>query len=371
MTDTQPSHLRRTVAIGDLHLDHKFWSNPRSFTALDEDSLDEFGKGLKIEGILVPLHVVRVKLKDGSDAINLVLEGQRRVRAGMRVFPKTHPVEVIDLEPEPIDLTPQKSAELLARVLHIGHREGLSSYELSEAAERLREQGLKLGEIGRAVNKSESWCSRMLDARKHATPKLMVSWKKGEITDEQFKDLAKEKPQAQGSATDQVVAARVSGDKATARAITQEVGAANKVDRRTAGQSKADIIARVNGVNGHAKGAPATKVVTGEQQDLFVKKEPKKDPEGPRPPSRATMEDMLAVAKKKPPTHDYVKGIMSGIEFALGFTNPEKFGKPWVTYLARIEGKAVPKRAKAKPAPRAKRARAAKPKKSGGRKGRK
>lgn len=340
MTDTTATS-RRIVPLGALKLDHQHWTNPRSFSGLDEESLDEFGKDLKAEGIQVPPHVVRVKM-GGGDYIDLVADGQRRVRAGLRVFPKNHPIEVIDLYPEPIELTPAKSAEILRRVLNIGHREGLSSYELSEAAEKLRDQGLKLAEIARAVGKSDSWVSRMLEARKHATDKLMIAWKKGEITDEQFKDLAKQKEDDQPAAIATVVETRASGDKATARVIAKELAEKAKP---AAGK-----------VNGHSRPAPETRVVKGEQTDLFEK--PKAKPEGPKAPSKAVLEDMLALADKTPPTHDEVKGIMKGISFALGFTSPDKLGNPWVTYLARVEGRAVPKRVKAK-APKAVKAKAA------------
>lgn len=329
MTDTATvTPSRRTVPLGALKLDHKHWANPRSFTGLDEDALDQFAKDLKAEGIQVPPHVVRVIVGE-EKFVDLVVDGQRRVRSGLRVFDKTHPIEVIDLYPEPVELTPAKSAEILRRVLNIGHRSDLSSYELSESAEKLREAGLKLVDIARAVGKSESWVSRVLEARKHASPKLMTAWKKNEITDEQFKDLAKAKEAAQPAAVQSIVEARASGDKATARVAAKEIAEKAKPAPKLA--------------NGHNP-AP-DRIVKGEQQDLFVKPKPRDD--GPKAPSKAVLEDMLSLAKKTPPTHDEVKGIMKGIAFALGFTAPDKLGNPWVTYLARVEGRAVPKRQKA------------------------
>lgn len=327
MTDTQQTHTqnRRLVELGDLRLEYKGFKNPRTFTGLDDVEIDLFAENVKKHGIEVPPAVVQIKAN--GDIINLVIDGQRRTLAATKVYGKKHAIEVIDLEPVAVDLTPDKVAELTERALNITtNREALSSYELCEAAAQLRAQGLKNGRIATALHKSDTWVSKMLTAKDSASPKLMLSWQKGEITDEQFKDLAKQKGSEQSKSLDDVKAARESGDRAAARAVAREVAETSKAEK-TAGKTKP--------------------VVKGPQEDLFKEHKPKED-DGPKPPSKVVLQDMVGLAAKKPPVHEYVKGVLDGIRVALGFTNPEKLGKPWITYLARCEGRAVAKKGKAK-----------------------
>jgi hypothetical protein len=348
-TEVPTTHTsnRRFVPLGELRLEFGKWTNPRTMTGLGDAEIEEFSKNIK-NGIEVPPHVAQIRAN--GDIVNLVIDGQRRVLAARKVFDKDTPIEVIDVEPIAVDLTPDKAAELTERALNIStNRAALSSYELCEAAARLRDQGLSNGKIGKAIHKSDTWVSKMLTARDSATPKLTLAWQRGEITDEQFKDIARQKSASdQNKALDDVKVARESGDKASARAVAKEVAATTRVQKEEAVE-KADRV-----INGHNTGHKP--VVTGPQEGLFSgakaesKPERKPDDDGPKAASKAVLTDMLELAKKKPPTHDYVKGVLDGVRVALGFTNPDKLGKPWVTYLARVEGKAVVKKAKAKKA---------------------
>jgi ParB-like chromosome segregation protein Spo0J len=326
---------RRKVKLGDLRLDFKNWTNPRTVTGLDDPALDELADNLRKRGMEIPPHVAQIKAN--GDIVDLVIDGQRRVMASLRFLPKTTEIEVIDVEPIAVDLTPEKAAELTERALNITtNRAELSSYEICEAAAKLKAQGVKLSRIATAVHRSETWVSKMLSAREGATPKLVHSWQKSEITDEQFKDIAREKsPNTQNKTLEDVKAARESGDKASARVMAKEVAETSRAPK---------LVLNGTSTNGHAKEAP---VVKGPQVDLFEDRT-KKEKEGPVAPSKAVLHDMLSFADKKPPTHEYVKGVMDGLKVALGFTNPEKLGKPWVTYLARCEGRAVVKKGKAK-----------------------
>lgn len=341
----------RTVSVSDLTLDHQFWTNPRVFTGMDDKELAELGADIKARGIQTPILVQQVLATSGG-ITDLVLDGQRRVLAALEVMPKSTKVPVVDRTADAIELTPEVADEILLDMLAVGQkREGLSSFELSEVAEKLRNRDRTHIDIARAIGKSESWVSKFLKARSTASPKLMLKWRKAEITDEQFKELAEVKDlEKQAEAVKEVVEAR-KDDKAEARIRAKEITQTAK---------------KANGV------APKRHVVAGPQADLPYNGSHTAIPVAPkRPPMtpRAALEDMVGMADKRPPTHDYVKGLMDGVAYAMGDLDPKKFGKPWTAYLARIDGSGKPRKKAPKKERKAggKARRGGKAKKKGGR----
>jgi hypothetical protein len=117
----------------------------------------------------------------------------------------------------------------------------------------------------------------------------------------------------------------------------------------------------VESAGNSAKNEP--QAVKGEQAEMFDKPKatPTPPPAKPKKPmtARIALEGVLELADKRAPTHDYVKGIMDGIAFALGDKGPSDWGKAWRVYLARVEGSGKPtkkvKGAKVKKAAKAKR----------------
>lgn len=336
MTTATVSGSPRTVPLSSLRLEHKHWSNPRVFTGLQDDALADLGADIKSRGIVVPLIVQKIKI-NGS-VVDLVLEGQRRVLAGLEVLPKNAPIPVVDYRPDAIELDAATADDIMLDMLAVGtKREGLSSFELSEVADRLRDREMKLSVISKAIGKHESWVSKILKARSTATPKLMLQWKKGEVTDEQFKELAEVKEAAkQDAATKEVVEARKSGDKAEARLLAKEIVETAKRDKEDA---KPKL--HVNGLR---------PVVAGPQLGLPHVPAPVTTPKKPTP-SKLVLEEMVSLADKRPPTSDYVKGLMDGVRYALGDLEPDKFARAWTAYLARIDGSGKSKK-KAKAAKR-------------------
>ncbi len=335
-TSVPVARSTRWVPLGDLRLEYGCWRNPREFTGLSADDIDTLASSILARttttqdttyaGIKDPLEVVQVAVN--GDIINLVIDGQRRHKAATKAYrgDETVLIPVVDLEEEPIaKLTPELANKYLRTALEmVGTRAGLSSYELSESAMKLR--GTKdestgkeftLATIATVVGRSESWVSKILKAREAAKPTLLNQWKKGEITDEQFKDLATVKtPAAQAKAAEAVVEARKSGDKAASRTIAKE--------------QKEIVKAKATAKAAKAKGP----VVQGEQTEI------------PMPPPRkavpfAVIEDLLDQAKRNPPTHEYVKGIMDGVRYANGLVDPAKFSAPWHTYLDHVSGKSA------------------------------
>jgi len=342
----------RWVAHKDLYLEHQYWTNPRSVSGLDDEELrgiaesirsgtvtDETGK--VYAGIRVALDVVMVKSNGGF--INLVIDGQRRhIACKLAGLPGDVLIPVVDLRPEPVDLTPELASELLIHALQsVAHRAGLSSYELAQNAAKLRvsknpDTGKEytLAEIGRAIDKSESWVSKMLAAMKHATPKLIACWRDGEITDEMFKDAAVVKSaDNQEDIAKKAVDARKSGDKGSARTLAREQKLIAKQEEKAAKPATgAKPAPKAPTPAAKGKGEKGEhRVVRGPQAELPIAPSRK-------PPPFVIIEDTLDMAVKRPPTHDYVRGIMDGVRWASGLMDPGAFGKPWHAYLSHVQG---------------------------------
>ena len=327
----------RWARMSELYLEYKFWMNPRSMTGLDDEKIGALAasilRGTKttedevFAGIEDPLEVVQIETATG--VINLIVDGQRRYLATK--FAKLGDdamLPVVDLEPEPVKWTADLAAKYLARALDkVGTREGLSSYELSESAERLRistdpdtGKDYTLVAVASTVGRSESWVSKILAARERATPALLLSWKKGEITDEQFKDLSAVHKRAQKKAATDVVEARKAGDLTGARTLVKE--------------QKALAVAKDKAKETAA--APERKLKKGEQAEMGL-------PPPKKAPPFAVVEDMLATGAAHPPTHDYVKGMLDALKWDRGLMDAANFAKPWRTYTERIaESKAKP-----------------------------
>jgi ParB/RepB/Spo0J family partition protein len=355
MTAVAAPITSRPAKLSSLWLEHQHWTNPRTKTGLEEEDLAELGSSIKTHGLQEFPKVQ--KIKTASGIIDLVIDGQRRVRAATSALGKHAEIQVIDVSADPIELTPEVGDELLLKALLTIDREPLSSYELLEVAARMQARGKTGAYIADAIGMSTTWVSRMLKARATASPKLMLRWRKDEITDEQFKDLAEIKDEEkQVEAAKEVVEARKSGDKAEGRVRAKELAAGAKADK-----AKDAKVA-----NGHNK--EAKPVVKGPQLDLLEKERDKAAEEkaeakklAPKPPSRHAIDDLLAMADKRPPLHDLVKGIMLGVKYAIGTVEPDAFGKPWMQYVSRVEGAPRPAK-KVKPAKKAAAKKSAPPK---------
>ena len=356
-TDEDPPDVQKVIRYArfdELYLEYKFWANPRTTTGLSDPEIDELaqsilagttstvaadgedGNAKVYAGVRVPLEVVKVTSNGGF--ISLIIDGQRRYRGVERAaLPPDTLIPVYDLEHDPVDWTRELADQYLLRALDaVGTRAGLSSFELSEQAQRLRSsrdpetaKDYTLAKISAAIHRSESWVSKILAARAAATPKLLLAWKLGEVTDEQFKDLATVKDRVQQRANaDAVVEARRQGDKTSARTTAKEQRELAKPARSAAPAKPAPKDAPKN------KGAAAPtsgKVVRGPQTEMPI-------PPPRKPPSYAVIEDFLGLAKKRLPVHDYVKGLMDGARWATGNMDAALFARPWQAYMNHVQG---------------------------------
>jgi len=381
VADTTQPYFRK-VRIGSLHLEHGGFVNPRTVTGLTEAEIAELVDSIKEHGIMIRPEVVKVKADVPAGYIDLVWDGQRRVISGTKALGRNAEIEVIDLYSEPVDLSDKKVIdELEDRALELGQkRAGLSSYELVQVAVRRRARGVQNKVIAKSLNKSESWVSRMLKAFDTATPKLVLAWQTGKVTDEQFKELAAERETAaQEKAADEVVDARAKGNKVEARTKAKEVAETAKQRKQ---REKAERIAKAKqereeraakkqaeadakkaaAAAKKAKGAKGAKADNPPPAPAPPKAKPKdeetKDPKEPKlkPPSKVELAGMVDLAAQRPPTHEYVKGLLDGARYALGMMEPHEFHRPWHAYINRLGGSVVKK-----PATKGARAKTTKP----------
>lgn len=366
----------RWVRLGDLVLDYEFWTNPRTFTGLDDISLralaeDILAKSRSTEeavfaGIDDALKVVRIQ--DGDRVHELVLDGQRRWKATSLAFAgkawEGTLVPVLDREPEPVEWSEALAQQYLKEVLTVvGLRAGLSSFELSESALRLHAAKDPAGKpmtnvkIAGVVGRSESWVSKILTARKAAGSKLLDRWRLGEISEEQFRDLATSvvDKQEQEQAADDTAEERKRGNKAGARQSAKERREISlreararrdkeKAEREAAkekakadrAEAKATKAAKKQGKGKKAKGP----VVKGPQSDLPLAPEAAKPaaPAKPKALSPAIIEDLIDSSKKRPPTHDLAKGIILGIQVGTGRLDFAELPKQWHRYIEHLSG---------------------------------
>ncbi len=346
---------RGWLPIGALLLEYRFWENPRSFTGLDDTSMAGLAESIRsgtqtdedgrvYAGIRDALEVVTIAGPNATVA-QLIIDGQRRFRAAQLAgMSKDTLVPVRFLESTPVTWSQDVAARYLARALEsVGQRAQLSSYELAMSAARLRasqdpdtRKDYTLARIAAAVGRSESWVSKILTAIEAAGPKLLQRWKSGELTDEQFKDLARVKdPGQQDDVADRAAEARAAGGRGAARQLAKEV------------KAKESAVA--------PKPASTPAKPSSEQQQSLPPTPPRK------PMPLAKLEDLLELAKATPPTHDMVRGILLGMQVAAGVLDSGSLPKPWTAYIERLYGAATEsapakpdKSAKAKPAAKAK-----------------
>ena len=322
----------RNVELQSLELEAEHWKNPRMFTGLTEEEIAGFGEDIKTRGIITPLLVQRIKRPDGSGWIELVIDGQRRYKGAHAAgFKPTAPIPVVDLDEEIVELTPKKSAQILLDMLATGKlREGLSSYEETESALRLREAGKSCSEIGRAIGRDASWVSRMLKARELASDAVLEAWRTGEIPDEMLRDFATLRRDKQDAKLAEALELRGSGDPAEARARVKEA-VAEEADAQKEREAKSEARA--------SRKAPKASSDASEPKA-------KEGRDKPHRIERHALEDIVTCAKQKKPQHEYVKGVVDAVKMVLGHMDISDLAKAWHTYIARLSGDRPTKPAK-------------------------
>jgi hypothetical protein len=351
--------VSKRARFGDLRLEYRHWTNPRTITGLEDAKIAELAQSIRdrtisdengtVAGLTDPMKVVAIRNNGRVDL--LVYDGQRRHLATQKVFGKGSDdvlVPVIWRHPEPVEWTPDLSNEVFREAVHgATTREGLSAFELSEIAERMRAsndpdtgQQTTLAAIAALLVRSESWVSKILTARKNATPKLLAQWRTGSITEEQFRDLAVVKDKdAQSSKAEEIAAARGRGEGRRAAKEQKLIARREEAASKPAKPSKAEPIKT------EKKGKNVT-VVRGPQAELPMTPAPAPEPKRPKPMHFAAIEDVVSTAERHPPTHDMVKGVILGLKVASGMLDAADLPKPWHQYLTWVAGRAAKKEGK-------------------------
>lgn len=329
--------MQRIVERKDLTIKHENFTNPRKKTGLDKETLKEFGDRLKKEDIQIPLQIIRVKngSEDPNHFVNLVIDGQRRYLgadiAGISDIPV---IDVTDAwsDGEPlVNLTPEKGADIMLAMLSVGnYREGLASWELLEIAADLRAKNKTVNEIGKAIRRDPSWVTRFLEASKEASEDLMKQWQIGKITDEAFKELAQVKKEEQKPLIKQYQKLRDEKDPGSARQLIKEASEEAKAAKEP------------------VKGKPGPKPKIAAKRAEEKKATEKAKADGPKPPSRAAVEELASAGRGKPIVDAYVRGLVDGAKYALGLKEPRAFEKSWHKFLARLDGGSTSKKIVAK-----------------------
>lgn len=378
-----PRERPEPARLSDLVLEYKHWVNPRQFSGLDAEQMqfladDILTKSFTTEdgfvaGIIEPLLVVKILGPNGK-IIQLVIDGQRRYLAIQMAAQKAGGklddvwVKVRDREPDPIEWTEAAALKYLAEVLGaVGQRQGLSGYELSESASRLKgttnpdtNKVYTVAQIAQRIGRSPSWVSKIFTARENASPKLLARWRKGEIPEETFRSLAAgvHDQEQQDKIADELSDKRKEGDKGSARRDALEAAERSKAAKKEArdkdreDKQAAKEAAKAKKSPAAPKGKGKGQAVKGPQGELAMKEpvpapdpkpapastpEPSK-PTKPKPIAFAVIEDWVEQAKRHPPTHDLVKGIVLGLQAATGMVDMANLPKPWHTYVLHLSG---------------------------------
>ena len=229
----------RQFPISALVLETEDWHNPRTGSGLQSPEIRKLADAIFAGGLETP-PTVRTIHRNGAE-IPLVIHGQRRTLAlrdlvARKLVAPDHPVWV-SLADEAAQFYEEEDADLddlLERSLadNTTHQP-LSTYEVLAAVDRLLDAGRTQADIGRRINRSPAWMSRLVGAWRNASPKLRDSLRRGQITDEQFQELSKVQPEAQPEVVQNVLELRAAGaeGKAAARDAAKTAGAKAEVER--------------------------------------------------------------------------------------------------------------------------------------------
>lgn len=370
-----PPPVVRYAKLEDLRIEYRFWTNPRTQTGLDGAKLGELAASIiartihpgtegepTVVGITDPLKIVPIA--NNGDVDLLITDGQRRYLAACQAFdpPGDELVPVIYQEQDPVQWTQDLANRYYVEALHgVGTREGLSAFELSEAAARLRASNdpdgggkqYTLSRIAKELNRSESWVSKILTAREAASPTLLAKWRRGDITEEQFRDLATVKDKGEQTAKAEEVSQAQGQGRGAARAVAKEqklIASKERQATKAKEQKPAKTAAR-----------EPKQAVRGPQAELPNVAAAPAEPRKPKPMSFAVVEDVVSTAEKHPPTHDMVKGIILGMKVASGMLDAGELPKPWQTYLLKVAARSeAARKSGAKPSKPAKKSKSKK-----------
>jgi hypothetical protein len=320
------------VAREELLIDYRLITNARKSTGLSDSEIEELALDILERGVLQEPTVQRfIDPDDTEKVVTVILDGQRRklaldrlVESGRRDVTNGDDVMFVKhlYSQDPIPYTNEVALKAMLDALTIGkRRQGLSSYEESVHAQHLRSNGATNEDIGKAIERSPTWVSRMLSAFENATPELAKTWESGKLPDEQVKDLAKiADPEQQREALKDTLKARESGDRASR------------------GAARANVKAKVPPPAARAVPKPGAGEATGETA-----------PSSDRPPyppqSKAAIAELVAMRRDFPAKDPYMKGFLDASAFIGGYYPGTELPKGVTKYLNDVSNRKAKKQA--------------------------
>lgn len=140
-------------------------------------NIGELAKSIEANGVIVPLHAKKIVSEDGGVITYQITQGHRRMKAIERLHKKGVEVSIpIILEPE--DITEE---QLTISLTESNGGEPLTMLERSAVYKRLKDMGMNLTQIGKAVGKSATHVKDALTLLK-ASPELQKQINSGEIS---------------------------------------------------------------------------------------------------------------------------------------------------------------------------------------------
>jgi len=195
-----------TLPFVDLRLRDETFTNPRTSSGLDGDSIRELAIHIGLHGVIVPLIVTR---KEGLlNTPYLIIAGQRRYRAIEWLIhwftPSTiHTIReqcgpiadsIAELSHEDVSAIEHRTKRLIdavpVRYVSGDGLEGialadnilradLSAYEVAARLAQLSDAGATGRDLARLIGKSPGYVSKKLSAWRGAGPDLRTAWEKG------------------------------------------------------------------------------------------------------------------------------------------------------------------------------------------------
>lgn len=306
------------------------FSNPRVHSGLGVAEIKELAEDLEERGQLTPF-LVRPVIVEGK-TILVVTDGQRRYRARehLKKNGKLANDEVPVRETHaPEEFTPEIAAAMLDDALAVGSkREALSSYELVHAAVQLRAADKTNEQIGKTIGRSGSWVSRFLAAYTSAAPEVVTKWRSGQITDEQFKDVAKTPKAQQTELLTQVIELRETGD----RSAVAEARHTAKLAAPAPALREAKSSNGANGTKGDIKATTVPPVKAKGDAKATTAAPPK-----PAKPSPARLAEFVELRRQQPSREPYIRGLHDMAAFAMGEIGEDSFAPIYRAYVKALE----------------------------------
>lgn len=277
------------------------FQNPR--TSFDPKIIRELADSIADRGLIYRLQVWKTKVD--KKPVNVVVGGSRRYKAiGLLIKERRGNGIGKGVECRFIDALDIGEAREIAVIDNI-QREQLTSFEIANEIVAMEARGFNKTQIAEKIRKSISWVSRLMTAHTNATPELRKAWADGKLPDDDIQSIAKLGTKGDG------------GKAQNARLTTVlELRKPDTKRKAKAGKTKKAAPKKRGAARAAAKG--------------------KAKPKRTQKPSKDGMLLTVKVLTKKMMKKDhYVRGVVHGIEAALGARGLGEFDPDWEKFMTK------------------------------------